>query len=34
MPSLFNILVCTAALLFGVLIGKTWKKNRKDGKKK
>ena len=38
MPSLFNILVCTLALLVGVLIGekyRKWKKERdeKDDRK-
>jgi hypothetical protein len=31
MPSIFNVLICTLALLVGILIGKKYK-NWKDGK--
>ena len=37
MPDIFNILVCTLALLVGVLIGekyRKWKKNRDDDRKR
>ena len=34
MPSIFNILVCTLALLVGVLIGEKYRKWKKDAIKR